>query len=103
MIKEKAASDAAKQLAAEERKLRAQEKAEQAKQILNSSMFKGTMEDIGMAINREMDIVDTTDHMKCADLVMQRQVCNRIIRHLVAVAKGGKVEAYNAQKAEATA
>lgn len=101
-IAQKNAVDAVKAMQAEERKLRAQAKAERAKNVLESQGFKDAMEDIHVSINREMDVCNTMDHAACANLVMQRQVCNKIIRHLIATAKGGQVEAYNAAQTAKT-
>lgn len=50
----------------------------EARQLLNNPIFKEVMDSIRNELNDLSDMVDTTDHKLCADVIMRKQVFNSI-------------------------
>jgi hypothetical protein len=76
-------------------------RAEHARELLDNPIFKESLEQVNLGINREMDDLEIGDKDGAYDLVQLRQAVNRVIQHIITTANTGKVTAFNAKKAKA--
>ena len=73
-------------------------RANQAQLLLDNIVFQEALEQVNVAINREMDTIKLNDKETAYQLIQLRQAANKIVNHIVSVAESDKVTEFNARR-----